>query len=83
IDEPRGNARAGFFCRFHGWKYGLDGSLQHVADEEDWNCDAWKADSGLKGPTVDIWGGWVWINMDANAEPLLPYLGVVATTVVP
>src|SRR5580765_3824563 len=29
IEQPKGQQR-GFFCRFHGWKYHLDGSIAHV-----------------------------------------------------
>jgi phenylpropionate dioxygenase-like ring-hydroxylating dioxygenase large terminal subunit len=82
-DKPRGNVRQGFYCRFHGWRYGLDGSLQHVPDEEDWFCENLRAQAGLKQVRVETWAGWVWINMDLQAQSLLEFLGPVATTLAP
>ncbi len=76
IDKPAGNQR-GFFCKFHGWKYHLDGSLAHVHRPEEWkNCPEFKTERlGLKEPRIDEWGGWVWVNMDPQAVPLAEWLG--------
>ena len=78
IDNRSGNvARTGFHCGFHGWRYGLTGNLAYVHDRKDWaNCPDFDPKRlSLKEPTVGRWGGWVWINMDRDAEPLLDYLG--------
>jgi nitrite reductase/ring-hydroxylating ferredoxin subunit len=78
IDNRCGNvARTGFHCGFHGWRYGLNGNLAYVHDRKDWaNCpDFDPKQLSLKEPRVGCWGGWVWINMDRDAEPLLDYLG--------
>ena len=65
-----------FQCRFHGWQYGLDGSLAKVLDREDWTGCPDFADADLRLPEVrvDSWGGWVFVNMDPDAEPLRDYL---------
>ena len=66
-------------CRYHGWCYKIDGSLERIIDPEDWQgCpDFSREDLRLKETLVDTWGGWVFINMDPDADPLLEYLDPV------
>ena len=61
-----------FHCTFHGWQYHLDGSIARVLDRDDWaGCSNFSdADLHLKEVRVGTWAGWVFINMDLNAEPL-------------
>ena len=68
-----------FHCTFHGWQYHLDGSIARVLDRDDWaGCsDFGDADLHLKEVRVGTWAGWVFINMDLNAEPLSEYLAPV------
>jgi phenylpropionate dioxygenase-like ring-hydroxylating dioxygenase large terminal subunit len=83
-DEARGHL-SGFFCRFHGWKYDLEGKVTYIHNPEDWaNCPTFKQeDLSLRQVKVDTWGGWVWINQDPNAEPLRAWLGEVADALDP
>lgn len=76
VDAERGNVAKGFYCGFHGWRFRLDGKLDHVYAQEDWsNCAAFTDGSlDLKRPRIDFWGGWVWVNMDPSAAPLADYL---------
>jgi phenylpropionate dioxygenase-like ring-hydroxylating dioxygenase large terminal subunit len=69
IEQPKGQQR-GFFCRFHGWKYHLDGSIAHVHRKEEWdNCPGFQDRKlGLKEVRVDRYGGWFWVNMDPSAR---------------
>jgi phenylpropionate dioxygenase-like ring-hydroxylating dioxygenase large terminal subunit len=78
-DEERGNVAQGFYCRFHGWRYALNGKITHIYHEEDWkNCAGFKkSDLNLKQPKVGTWAGWVWINMDPDAEPLVKWLDAI------
>lgn len=62
------------FCRYHGWTWKLDGSNETVVDREDWGAALTEEGLRLAGPKIDFWGGWVFINMDPNAAPLLDYL---------
>jgi phenylpropionate dioxygenase-like ring-hydroxylating dioxygenase large terminal subunit len=63
-----------FYCRFHGWSWDLGGENTFVLDREDWG-DALTCDSlRLKQVKVDNWGGWVWINMDPDCEPLQTFI---------
>jgi phenylpropionate dioxygenase-like ring-hydroxylating dioxygenase large terminal subunit len=79
-DEERGNVAQGFFCRFHGWRYALDGSITYIYDQDDWKtCPDFKRDNlNLKEPAIGRWAGWIWINMDPGAQPLLEYLAPIA-----
>ncbi|MFF2109390.1 aromatic ring-hydroxylating oxygenase subunit alpha [Rhodococcus koreensis] len=61
-------------CQFHGFCWALDGSLAHVPAQ--WDFPQIEPEKfGLPGVQVDMWGGFVFINMDPDAEPLLDYLG--------
>jgi glycine betaine catabolism A len=70
----QGQGRIGEFrCPFHAWRWNLDGSLKFQADAA--NFDPRPADDlCLPECRVDTWGGWVFINMDGRAEPLMDYL---------
>jgi phenylpropionate dioxygenase-like ring-hydroxylating dioxygenase large terminal subunit len=66
-----------FACRYHGWRYDLQGRNTLVVDRNDWKECLRDGDSDLKQVKVDTWGGYVFINMDPNAEPLLEFLSPV------
>jgi choline monooxygenase len=55
------------FCPYHGWTYGLDGTLQHVPREQE--VDFNLADSGLVPVQTHVWGPTVWVNVDLEAAP--------------
>jgi phenylpropionate dioxygenase-like ring-hydroxylating dioxygenase large terminal subunit len=73
----QGQGRIGEFrCPFHAWRWNLDGSLKYQADAD--NFDPRPADElCLPACRVDTWGGWVFINMDGEAEPLAEYLAPI------
>lgn len=63
-----------FVCPYHGWVYDLDGSLKGCKGmEQTHNFD--KASYGLHPIRLETWGGFIFINFDDEAEPLLDYLG--------
>lgn len=79
IDVPKGarnaqGSRNQFICGFHGWRFNLDGDNTHIFHKEDWNGALTDDCTGLQKVTVDTWGGWVWINLDPDCEPLQDYL---------
>jgi phenylpropionate dioxygenase-like ring-hydroxylating dioxygenase large terminal subunit len=78
-EAPRGKLDATLGCRFHGWRWSLDGQFRSAYQAEDWaGCPDFDAQAlSLPRVKVGCWGGWVWINQDPKAEPLLDYLGVV------
>jgi phenylpropionate dioxygenase-like ring-hydroxylating dioxygenase large terminal subunit len=66
-----------FTCSFHSWQFSLDGKLKRITDEELFHpkviCDR----PGLKDVRCEIWAGFVFINMNPDAAPLLDSLGVI------
>jgi phenylpropionate dioxygenase-like ring-hydroxylating dioxygenase large terminal subunit len=66
-----------FRCKYHGWTFNLEGKNVAVQDRHDW-------DGGLDDERIDLWpvkvgswGGFVFINVDENAEPLEDYLETI------
>jgi phenylpropionate dioxygenase-like ring-hydroxylating dioxygenase large terminal subunit len=78
-DEEKGHASQ-WFCRFHGWRWTLEGKNTYVHDREDWTdhgCPLNDDDIALKQVKVAVWAGWVWINQDPDSESLDAHLGDV------
>jgi len=64
-----------FTCKFHGWSYALDGTLTFVPDEERF-CGLPKETLGLTPVAVEVWEGFIFINVDPTPqETLRDYLG--------
>lgn len=76
--EGRGQVQQ-ISCRFHGWRYNLDGRINDVTERGDWaGCPLMTDDDlSLKPVKVDTWAGWVFINMDPDCKPLSEYLAPV------
>jgi phenylpropionate dioxygenase-like ring-hydroxylating dioxygenase large terminal subunit len=71
-----GQLRETIRCRYHGWAWGLDGTIKDVPDVHEFAPEC-VADEALQLPEVqvDTWGGFVFINMDPAAESLKSFLG--------
>jgi len=66
--------RASLQCPYHAWTYGLDGSLRAAPRSE--RVPGFEKESlGLVPVQVDSWGPFVFVNPDAEAEPLAETLG--------
>ena len=77
LREPgRGHAEL-FSCLFHGWKYGIDGSLVEALDEECFPQGVPKDQLSLRPVRCDTWAGFVFVNLDPEAESLRNFLGVI------
>jgi choline monooxygenase len=73
VTEPCGSASI-LHCPYHGWNYGLDGSLKGMPEFDGVkNFD--RQENGLVPVKVEIWESFVFVNLDPNAEPLLTFLG--------
>jgi phenylpropionate dioxygenase-like ring-hydroxylating dioxygenase large terminal subunit len=59
-------------CPYHGWRYALDGRLVAAVDRPDF--PSFPDDVRLAPVRAETWGGFVFVNMDPSAEPLLDYL---------
>jgi len=75
----RGN-RKSLQCRYHGWTYGLDGSLRACPEMEETE-DFRKEDFGLVPVRVETWGPFVFVNLDASAPPLAEMMGAIPSEV--
>jgi nitrite reductase/ring-hydroxylating ferredoxin subunit len=63
-----------FRCSFHGWSWNVDGSMKRLLCEWDFpHVDVKK--NNLPEAKVELWAGFVFINMDPNAKPLSDYIG--------
>lgn len=62
-----------FTCPYHHWSYALDGRLLGAPAMERTE-DFSKGDYGLPSLRVEIWQGFVFVNLDPDAEPLAPTL---------
>ncbi len=63
-------------CPFHGWIYSLDGTLTELPEAWDFPHVSARTHS-LRELRVDCWAGFVFVNFDADAEPLDTHLGVL------
>ena len=69
VDAPKGRCEGALVCRYHGWRYALDGRLRSAADFG--ATDGFDPrDFGLHPLKVETWRGLVFVNADADAEPL-------------
>jgi choline monooxygenase len=79
--EPCGRAQL-FRCPYHGWTYGLDGSLKGTPEfNEVRNFD--RAKNGLVPVRVDTWEQFVLVALDTATPPLKEFLGGLADVVMP
>lgn len=77
LREPgRGHAEK-FSCLFHGWEYGVDGRLIAAQDPECFPQGVDREKLSLRPVRCDEWAGFVFVNLDPDAEPLRDYLGVI------
>ena len=72
-----GSAPHGFSCSYHGWRYEVDGSLAEITQRERFPEEAICDLKGLSPVHVDEWGGFVFVSLNPEPEPLLEYLGVI------
>ncbi len=75
--DSRGSNRKNFVCGFHGWTYDTDGENAFILDPQDWKGALNPECTSLSRVQVDVWGGWIFINMDPTAEPLVEFMGEV------
>ena len=63
-------------CPFHGMSWNLDGTLQEIPCDWDFP-DLERSSFCLPQAKVGTWGGFVFVNLDADAPPLEEYLQVL------
>lgn len=82
LAEGVGHRDGCFTCPYHAWRYALDGALVHVVDRDDFGA------APLDGLTLspvraECSGGFVFVNLDADAEPLTQFLAPLHAVVAP
>jgi choline monooxygenase len=81
VTEPCGQVSL-LHCPYHGWNYGLDGSLKGMP-EFDGVKDFERQQNGLVPVKADVWEKFVCVNLDPNAELLTNFLGGLMKRVAP
>ena len=77
-EETHGFCRQ-FTCKYHGWRYGLDGALTHVQQEGEFFALE-KDQLGLVPVDCDVWEGFIFVNLSASPpQSLRQYLGPMVT----
>ncbi len=77
VRDAKGSARL-LRCQYHSWSYDIDdGHLVSVPDERDF-VGLVKEERCLATVRCEVWDGWVFVNQNPDAMPLLDWLGPVA-----
>lgn len=66
--ESSGRLPGGIVCRYHGWSYGLDGSLRTIREPQLFPDLPAKQQLGLKQISVDTWCGFIFVNLAKKPE---------------
>jgi phenylpropionate dioxygenase-like ring-hydroxylating dioxygenase large terminal subunit len=73
-EETSGTCRQ-FTCKYHAWRYNLEGDLTFVQQEQEF-FDLDKADYPLASVQAEVWEGFIFVNLDpTNTTPVREYLG--------
>src|ERR1700727_2736403 len=81
VTQPCGQASL-LHCPYHGWNYGLDGSLKGMP-EFDGVQDFDRQKNGLLPARAEAWEKFVFVNLDLKAPSLRDFLGGLVKRVAP
>jgi nitrite reductase/ring-hydroxylating ferredoxin subunit len=70
-----------FRCPYHGWRYSLDGRVIEVVDAHEFT--SLPRDLRARSVRAESFGGFVFVNMDDDAEPLLDFLDPLPSLLAP
>lgn len=78
LEETSGTCRQ-FTCKYHAWRYDLEGNLAYVQQEEEFfGLD--KSRYGLVSVHCEVWEGFIFVNFAATPEQSLrEFLGPMVT----
>ena len=71
--EGSGNTTT-FVCPYHAWSYNIDGKLRRAPLIES-RADFDQTECRLPTFACETWGGFIYVNLDNTALPLIPQLG--------
>ncbi len=77
VTEPTGTLSR-FTCTIHSWSYDLEGQLAGVPGRRDFHKDLDTCKERLREVPCDVFRGFIFINLDPDAPPLLEWLGPIA-----
>jgi choline monooxygenase len=69
--EGQGKARV-FVCPYHAWSYDLEGKLVSAPKMVNRKFD--KKNCNLPSVRLEVWQGFIYVNLDKDAKPLAPRL---------
>jgi phenylpropionate dioxygenase-like ring-hydroxylating dioxygenase large terminal subunit len=79
-EETAGVCRQ-FTCKYHGWRYDLEGQLTFVQQEGEF-FDLDKSEFGLVSVQCEVWEGFIFVNLDpSNTTPVRDYLGEIGKSI--
>jgi len=81
VTAEQGSANI-FRCPYHGWSYGLDGSLKG-APEFEGVCGFDRSQNGLVPLRVEQWEQFIFVNLDPDRSSLADFLGGLVDGVSP
>ena len=64
-----------FKCMFHSWEWAIDGTLLNIQDRETFRPEVIADNPPLTEVRCELWDGFVFVNMDPDAGPLMDFLG--------
>ena len=76
IRNPGMGHAESFQCAYHFFEFNLDGSKKFVPDEDTFTQGV-PQETALTEVPCDTWGGFVWFNLNPDAEPLEEFLDPV------
>jgi phenylpropionate dioxygenase-like ring-hydroxylating dioxygenase large terminal subunit len=84
ICSGTGNTDDELRCPFHGWAWHLDGSVLEIPDADDFAPEVLsRKDLRLRDVHVGLWGGFVFVTMAENPQPLSEFLAPVVEGLAP
>ena len=67
-EESSGSCRQ-FTCKYHGWRYGMDGCVSHVTNEEQF-FDLDKDSLRMPEVACEVFAGFIFVNLAEDPVPL-------------
>ena len=71
--ESSGSCRQ-FTCKYHGWRYGLDGKAAHVTNAGEF-FDLDRYDLRMPPAHCEVFAGFIFVNLAEHPIPLIEFLG--------
>lgn len=75
VCEVKKGKTSSFQCPYHGWGYGLDGSLRALPHPEQYGEDFDKGSHGLLKLRTESYAGMIFATFNDEIEPLTDFLG--------